>query len=673
MGACSSHRLGPRLGAGLVLGLSGVLVAALGAHAIEFTDVTASVGITELNTSWGASWGDYDGDGDPDLWISNHTLQPSLYLNEVDLNGLFTEIAGGLVFDLGDSHGAQWADIDNDGDQDLVELAGSGGQLDPSPNKVFINDGGALTNQAAALGLDVPLGRGRNPLLLDWDLDGRLDVFYTALERDDGLDPAGIFVQAPNGTFNWVDLLPNDTLSKAPVWGQLTDITFDGVMELATYHRLVDPALEGWRIYDLNSAPFEDLVPVTGPPAIASVRDVAIADFDGDLLPDQFMLRSKTDGSDLVEVGPQNLQIRIHPVDGGEGVDVETAGGAFFLVPTNWFWTPSEIFIGANAFNPPGLSFVLDASNPDHQGLAPFDPELDFGLFVGYDTISGAWQIRNIGSTELNTVIATDAVITAVTPIGFTYPADLSLQDRIFMLEPSGFVETTFVAGPGLTPTSCVSVAAGDFDNDMDVDLYLGCTSAIKNAPNILLENDGTGVFAAVPLAGGAEGATQGRADSVTTADYDQDGFLDLMVTNGNGWPPFNFGPHQLFRNEGNGNHWLEIDLEGTASNRDGIGARVLVTAGGVTQLREHSAGMHNRSQNHARLHFGLGENTTAGAITVEWPSGVLQDLTDVAADQVVTVVEPVPEPGALVGQLSAFVMLRMLVSRRLRRRTGRA
>ena len=114
-------------------------------------------------------------------------MQPSLYLNEVNLNGLFTQIAGGLVFDPGDSHGAQWVDIDNDGDQDLVELAGSGGQLDPSPNKVFINDGGALTNQAAALGLDVPLGRGRNPLLFDWDLDGRLDLFYTALKPAAGL------------------------------------------------------------------------------------------------------------------------------------------------------------------------------------------------------------------------------------------------------------------------------------------------------------------------------------------------------------------------------------------------------------------------------------------------------------------------------------------------------
>ena len=69
-------------------------------------------------------------------------------------------------------------------------------------------------------------------------------------------------------------------------------------------------------------------------------------------------------------------------------------------------------------------------------------------------------------------------------------------------------------------------------------------------------------------------------------ADYDRDGYLDLFVTNGRGAYPFNEGPDQLFRNIGSGNNWLQIDLKGTISNRDGIGARLFATTpDGKTQL----------------------------------------------------------------------------------------
>ena len=80
-----------------------------------------------------------------------------------------------------------------------------------------------------------------------------------------------------------------------------------------------------------------------------------------------------------------------------------------------------------------------------------------------------------------------------------------------------------------------------------------------------------------VSAAGGAIGTQLGRSDVVAAADYDRDGFLDLFVTNGaDPTSPFVAdGPHQLFRNQGNSNYWLEIDLEGVTSNRDGIGSKL--------------------------------------------------------------------------------------------------
>jgi hypothetical protein len=90
-----------------------------------------------------------------------------------------------------------------------------------------------------------------------------------------------------------------------------------------------------------------------------------------------------------------------------------------------------------------------------------------------------------------------------------------------------------------------------------------------------------------------------------------------------------------------NGNHWLEIDLEGTKSNRDGIGARVEVIAGGVRQVRIQDGGMHHRGQNHSRLHFGLGRNAEAERVIIRWPSGATQELKSLPANRILPIKEP--------------------------------
>ena len=140
------------------------------------------------------------------------------------------------------------------------------------------------------------------------------------------------------------------------------------------------------------------------------------------------------------------------------------------------------------------------------------------------------------------------------------------------------------------------------------------------------------------------EGTRWGAGCAFT--DYDRDGFVDLLVTTGGSMGrslgmPSDPGGYQLYRNRPNANHWLEIDLEGTRSNRDGIGARVELVAGGVTQVRIQDGGVHHRGQNHARLHFGLAKNSKVDRITIRWPSGTLQELDNVAVDRVVRIREP--------------------------------
>jgi hypothetical protein len=199
----------------------------------------------------------------------------------------------------------------------------------------------------------------------------------------------------------------------------------------------------------------------------------------------------------------------------------------------------------------------------------------------------------------------------------------------------------TPVTGVGLDVIlRCQSVVAGDFDNDMDEDLFMACTGGTRNLVNRLFENRG-GRFVEIAGAAGAAGRTgaavaagAGTSESVVVADYDRDGFLDLLVTNGNNMRPvYVGGPTQLFRNKGNGNHWLQLDLVGTQSNRAGVGARVFVESGGITQYREQNGGYHRWSQNFRRLHLGLGANTRAD-VRVEWPDGSVTTHAGLAADR---------------------------------------
>jgi hypothetical protein len=164
-----------------------------------------------------------------------------------------------------------------------------------------------------------------------------------------------------------------------------------------------------------------------------------------------------------------------------------------------------------------------------------------------------------------------------------------------------------------------VSAALGDYNNDGYLDIYV-----MSNPSNLLYHNNGDGTFVEVAS---IVGVNQGGGGGAVFGDVDGDGDSDLFLS------------QRLFRNNGNANHWLQLKLVGTASNRSAIGARVKLTAGTLTQYREVSGG-NGYSQNVFAVEFGLGPYTQADTIEICWPSGVVQTLRGVAADQVITVVE---------------------------------
>ena len=176
-----------------------------------------------------------------------------------------------------------------------------------------------------------------------------------------------------------------------------------------------------------------------------------------------------------------------------------------------------------------------------------------------------------------------------------------------------------------------------DFDNDGLLDLLIFHGGLIHLIPqeHTLFRGLGNGKFADVSEAAGPVLSVRTTARGACFADYDNDGKMDAFVVNLGGKGTL---VHNVSTNTG---HWIAIKLKGTKSNRDGIGARVEVFAGGKRQTAERVAGSGYLSQNDERLHFGLGAATAVDKIRVHWPSGREQTLSKHGVDQVILVEEP--------------------------------
>ena len=183
-----------------------------------------------------------------------------------------------------------------------------------------------------------------------------------------------------------------------------------------------------------------------------------------------------------------------------------------------------------------------------------------------------------------------------------------------------------------------------DYDNDGFQDLFIANGHLDENVqvfnptgfyqqPNLLFRNNGDGTFDEVGVDLGSGMGLEKVSRGFAYSDYDNDGDLDLLVTNLKGAP-------DLLENRGGQNTWLTLKLIGTHSNRDAIGARVKVTTGNLTQIREVRSGSSYLSQNDMRLHFGLGKYRRVDRVEIRWPSGLQEQLEGVETNQILTLVE---------------------------------
>ncbi|HIE29008.1 TPA: CRTAC1 family protein [Candidatus Poribacteria bacterium] len=284
------------------------------------------------------------------------------------------------------------------------------------------------------------------------------------------------------------------------------------------------------------------------------------------------------------------------------------------------------------------------------------------------------------------------------------YVANDMEQHYLFKNNGDGtFTDVTLLSGTGYSedgvPGSGMGAAFGDYDNDGYLDLVV---SNAANMPTILYHNDGDGFFTDVSFVSGIGQKTLSYFKWTNEfIDYDNDGFQDIFITDGHlqdnielfgdsTYPQQNllfhnrgdgtftdvseemgagmslkkvgrgaaFGDYDndgdidifinnsnqtadLLRNDGgNRNNWLMIKTVGVKSNRDGIGTRIKVVSGSLTQIKEVKSGSGYLSQSDLRVLFGLGTHTKADLVELRWPSGLVERIRDVKARQILTVTE---------------------------------
>ncbi|RZW57947.1 MAG: T9SS type A sorting domain-containing protein [Flavobacteriaceae bacterium] len=213
-------------------------------------------------------------------------------------------------------------------------------------------------------------------------------------------------------------------------------------------------------------------------------------------------------------------------------------------------------------------------------------------------------------------------------------------------------------------PIQTWSSAWADFDNDGDMDVYVGASS-FTDGGHKLMRNNGDGTFSDISAGSGISGAPTGIENA--PGDFDNDGYVDILTNgqilfnngdstftlNSAGMPPS--GPigdinrdgfldvfnGNIRLNDGNSNNWMEICTIGVQSNRNGIGARVEINSPGLgTQIRDVRSGEGFRYMSSLNTHFGLGSDTTVNTITIYWPSGTVDLIVNPAINSRICVTE---------------------------------
>ncbi|EGG20081.1 hypothetical protein DFA_07198 [Cavenderia fasciculata] len=538
--------------------------------------------------SFGSAWGDFNDDGLPDLYVNNHYWAPALYINQGD--GSFKDMSRDVFpsaqqLRFLDKHGSAWADFDKDGQLDLFETTGAMYGTASIPNNLYRNDKQILTDEAEARGVDYPFGRGRTISWLDYNMDGHLDAFIATQKRSDGKGRSMLFRQNGN-TKTFAPVTNAFDIDSNTLYARMIDIDNDGRLEL--FILSFSFPFKVYHVPDDDSEsdpkPFKDVTT-----RFFHLNQTAISEYAQKI----YAQPNNEDEND--EEGEEEEQVKPKK-----------------LQSTGWLPPP---------------------------------PETGFYSVIA-DTVFGDLDNNGYQDVILSRNYYGECIVTVFYNLG--------KQEGSKQLTNWHIVEIFRESG-----ISCGSLGIGDFDNDLDLDIILLTYYTYSNAPNVFFVNHyenidmdknppspdnnyHRGVFGIRRDGMGAAGSTFGRAESISIADYDLDGRLDIFITNGKGSPPFDIGPNQLFHNVLPYNrNWIQINVIGKSDNPHGFGGRIIIKACSNRLERDIDNGVHFSAQNSFRVHFGLGGCKYIQELTIWWPAlNKIQTFTNLKSNQIFTIKE---------------------------------
>ena len=496
--------------------------------------------------------------------------------------------------------GGAFFDYDNDGDLDLY-LINSGYLTDAVSqaavtSMLYRNNGdGTFTDTTDQAGVGNAGNYGMGAACADYDNDGDIDLYVTNFGANI------LYQNNGDGTFT-------DITEKAGVGDEL----------LGSSATFFDYDRDGYLdLYVVNYVHYDVDVP-RRPCGVKGIRTYCHPEhFVG--APDQ-LYRNNGDGT-FTNVTEAAGLTNISGPHGGKGLGVIAADFSNDGEPDLYVandTTPNFLFYnnGNGTFTEIGL---FSGCAYSFDGIAQASMGVDAGDF----NRDGFLDIFVINfSQETNALYQNNGDGTFTDVI---YDVNLGKESYIFLGFGTGFF---------------------DYDNDGWLDLYIAnghISDNIEQITNVvtyaqrdqLFRNNRNGTYTEVSLSSGGYFQYEGVGRAAIFGDYDNDGDLDIAVTQSN-------GPAHLLRNDGgNRQNWLRIKLIGTKSNRDGFGTRVWITVGDESWMQEAHAGYSYLCSNDPRVFFGLGEVATVDRLEIHWISGTVQVLENIPANQEIVITEP--------------------------------
>ncbi|MDB5348849.1 MAG: hypothetical protein JWN86_96 [Planctomycetota bacterium] len=502
---------------------------------------------------------------------------------------------------------------------------------------------GRFANVATTAGLTV---RGPNSaggsIFDDFTGDGLPDLLSTSLDADRG---ASLFVNRGGGKFSdqsnqpgLVDQIYTLNLARA-------DFDNDGDLDVVLLRGAWDRPMRLSLLRNQGDGKFDDVTLTSGLAGPISSEAAAWGDYDNDGLVDLFVCGEyfPPDGAgDGFRPDPRNRCRRYRNRGDGTFVDVAADAGVENLHSAKgaaWgdYDEDGRLDLFVSNMDGPCRLYHNEGRGKFRDVAASLDVTADSGFACWF------WDYDNDGRLDL---FVSSKAVSLAEEVAFALkmPVETPIHPRLYRnVGAKGFRDVTAEVGLD-RPTSPMGCNLGDVDNDGFLDIYIGTGGMAFShlVPNLMFENMEGRRFEDVTMSSGTGHLQKGHG--ITFADYDDDGDLDLFVEAG-GAVPGDGAYNILFRNPGNGRHWLKINLVGTRTNRSALGAKIradVIGADGSKRSIYRTVGNNSSFGGNSLVELlGLRDSTTVAELEVSWPtSKTKQIFHDVAGDRTIEIVE---------------------------------